>query len=229
MDADLAQKSVSAALCGDWKEAISLNKEILAQDPQNIDALNRLARAYSEIGNIKKAKALSQKVLKIDPFNTIAAKSVRKWKQLKPGEAASGSLSGAEAFLEEPGKTKIVPLLYLGGASILSKLDAGSEVKLTPSSHRVSVVTQEGKYIGRLPDDLSARLRKLIKMGNVYQILVKSIAPNDVKVFIREIERNSKFSDVASFPPERIDYISFTPPELVRKRESAFSDSEEED
>ena len=77
MDIDLAQKSLNAALSGNWKEATKLNREILKKDPKDIDALNRMARAFAELGNLKRAKSLTQKVLKIDPFNTIAERSIK--------------------------------------------------------------------------------------------------------------------------------------------------------
>ena len=72
MNEDLAQKAVAAALAGDWKEAEKINKQILKGDKSDVDALNRLARAYAEQGNLKKAKETAQKVLKINTFNQIA-------------------------------------------------------------------------------------------------------------------------------------------------------------
>ena len=209
MNEDLAQKAVTAALAGDWKEAEKINKQILKGDKSDVDTLNRLARAYAEQGNLKKAKETAQKVLKINPFNQIANKSLKKWKSLRRGEKTVSGPSSAEAFLEEPGKTKMVSLLHLGASSALAKLDAGDEVKLTPHKHRVSVTTLDGKYIGRLPDDIAAILRKLTKHGNEYQTLIKSVEPKDVRVFIRETKRSEKLKDVPSFPAEKISYISF--------------------
>ncbi len=227
---DLAQKAVSAALSGKWEEAIKVNSEILKNDSKNLDALNRLAKAYAELGKIKKAKDVSQKVLKIDPFNPIATKCLAKWKAGGVNEGGRCSLcSKAEAFLEEPGKTKIVSLLHLGDASIIAKLGSGDEVKFMPFSHRISVTTFDGKYIGRLPDDLSARLRTLLKCGNEYQVLIKSTNPQEVKIFIRELKRSPRFKDVPSFAAEKVEYISFTPPELVSKKDDLQVAIEEEE
>jgi tetratricopeptide (TPR) repeat protein len=219
MDTDLAQEAIAAALSGNWREAVKFNSQILKGSPQDTDALNRLARAYAETGKIAKAKTLSQKVLKIDPFNPIATKCLAKWKGLKKGQAENHKLSSAEAFLEEPGKTKLVSLLYPGDSKLLAKLDAGDEVKLNPHAHRVSILTLDGKYVGRLPDDLAARLRRLIKAGNQYKALIKSVDTKEIKVFIRELSRASGYEDTPSFSTEKIDYISFIPPELVHKKE----------
>ncbi|MGB6839023.1 MAG: tetratricopeptide repeat protein [Microgenomates group bacterium] len=228
MDRKLAQKAISAALKANWEEAVRLNKLILKQDSKDVDALNRLARAHVELGEIGKAKKIAQKTLKIDPFNTIAAKSLQKWKKLRKGEKTGKVAPSAGAFLEEPGKTKMVSLLHLGDSKkVLVKLDAGDEVRLKSGSHRVSIYTLDGKYIGRLPDDLSARLRKLILRGNEYQVLIKSSEPQEVKVFIRETKRAKKFADIPSFSTEKIDYISFTLPELVHKKENTRVGEEE--
>jgi len=231
MDSDLAQEAISAALNGNWEQAKDINEKIVDDDADNADALNRLARAYAELGNLQKAKSTCQKVLKVDPFNTIALKSLEKWKTLKKGDTYVSRPSQPQTFLEEPGKTKVVSLLFLGDPKLLAKLDTGDEVLLDTHSHRVSITTSDNKYVGRVPDDLSARLRKLTKLGNEYKAFVKSVSTNDIKVFIRETKRIKKLADVPSFPGEKIDYVSFTPPELIHKRSedsSAQDDSEEE-
>lgn len=227
MDIDLAQKAISLALSGSWKDALKLNLQIVSVNPKDIDALNRIARAYAELGEMGKAKKTAEKVLKIDPFNAIAAKSSKKWKGLKRGEAQKSSILPAQLFLEEPGRAKIVSLLNIADEKILAKLDAGDEVAINHRSHRISVLTSEGKYIGRLPDDLSARLRKLINHGYQYRIVIKSTEDNGVKIFIREVARPKEFEDLNSFPAEKIEYVSFTPPELVHKKEELISPPEE--
>lgn len=228
MDEELAQKAVSAAISGNWEIALKLNKVILKENSKDIDALNRLARAYAELGEMDQAKKVAKKVLKLDPFNAIASKSLEKWKKLRKGETIVSGPSSAQAFLEEPGKTKIVTLLHLGDKKVIAKLDSGDEVRLNPASHRVSVIAMDGKYIGRLSDDLSARLRKLIKYGNEYQVFIKSIEKDTVKIFIKETKRAEKLADIPSFSSEKIDYISFTPPELVHKKEELSEEEAEE-
>lgn len=229
MDTDLAQNAISAALCGNWEKALEINKAFLKDNPKDIDALNRLSRAYAELGNLTKARQTSKKILKIDHFNSIATKSLEKWKGLKKSETYKSGPPNAQVFLEEPGKTKIVSLLHLGSVGILAKLDAGDEVCLNTNPHRISIVTKNSKYIGRLPDDLSAHLRKLVKHGNRYQIFIKSIYKTEVRVFIRETARSKKLADIPSFSTEKIDYVSFTPPELVHKGNNSTNHDEYEE
>jgi len=215
MDISLAQQAVNFALERKWEEAIKINLLILKDTPEDTDALNRLARAYSELGEITKARSTAQKVLKIDPVNPIAQKCLERWKTMSKVKKDNGKAYSVDAFLEEPGKTKLVALVHTGDSSIFANLDPGEEVKLVPFAHRVSVITYDGRYIGRLSDDLAARLRSLIKSGYKYQTLIKSVEPKNVTVFIRETERAEKSGDVSSFPPEKLDYVAFTPPELV--------------
>jgi tetratricopeptide (TPR) repeat protein len=228
MDLNLAQKAIAHALHGNWNEAIDLNAQILKNTPEDVDALNRLARAYSETGKMNKARKTAKKVVKLDPFNNIAIKSLEKWKKVSKVNGAKKSSSSPQYFLEEPGKTKILSLLHTGDDKIIATLDAGDEVVINTRSHKLSVCTQDGKYIGKLPDDLSARLRKLIKYGNEYKVFIKSIDNKDVKVFIRETKRDKKLEDIPSFSTEKIDYVSFTAPELVHKNRTVNVEEEEE-
>ena len=215
MDTSAANIAVSLALSGKWNEAIDTNLGILKSEPCDTEALCRLARAYYELGQIPKARETTNKVLEIEPTNQIAAKFAEKLKIVKNPNSPTPTPAYNESFLEEPGKTKLIELLNLGIPENFVNLDPGEEVKLTTYSHRVSVTTHDGRYIGRLPDDIAARLKYLIKKGNKYQTLIKSVNSKDVTIFIRELERGVRVNGSPSFPPEKIEYVSFTPPELV--------------
>lgn len=211
MSEDAAQKAVSAALSGKWKEAVKLNRLILKENPRNVEALNRLARALAETGDTKKAKEYSKKVLDVDPLNPIAQRCLKKWSQLNKGAGRESASATPSTFLEEPGKTKMVALIHLGDQRIIASLDSGDEINLDTHKRRVSVSTIEGEYVGRLTDDLSARLRELIRHGNEYKAFIKSVQTeekNEVTVFIKETKRVAKLSDIPSFTAEKIDFVS---------------------
>ena len=229
MQNDLAQKAISAAISGNWENAVEITQKILQIDKENIDALNRLAKAYSELGNLVKAKSVSSKVLGLDPYNKIANKCIERWKGLKQGESVRSHGVTGNLFIEEPGKTKIVSLINLGGPEVLAMLDAGDEVKFDPHGHRVSVTTIDKKYVGRLPDDIGSRVKQLLTAGNEYMILVKSIDQKEIKVFIRVVKTVPHLANVPSFTSEKIDYVSFTPPELVHKKDDLEILTNEED
>lgn len=222
----LAQQAIEEALRGNWKKAVTLNREILKAEAKNKEALNRLARAYCQLGKFQKAITNYKKVLKIDPYNTIAQKALARLKevQVKPNLSKSKQQSTpptlyTHSFLEEPGKTKTVSLIHLGGKDVISSLGTGQPVNLIPHAHRVSVETAENEFIGRLPDDLSRRLIKLIRAGNVYNTLIRSVKPDGVRVFIREAKRAESVGSTPSFPiNEKAIYASFTPqPELIHE------------
>ena len=198
MDENLAQKAIAAALNSDWHQAITINKLIINEDNEDIDALNRLAHAYFENRDVSKDTKTSKTVLKLDSDNNIAKKSLERYKKNGPLgkqrklDASSFMRYKGMAFIEEPGKTKLTALINLGSEKIYSCLNTGDEVFFNTHAHKISVTTINNKYIGKLTDDLSARLRLLIKDGNKYQITIKSVNKNIVKVFIK--------GDVLSFP-----------------------------
>lgn len=229
MDTTLAQKAISLALNGEWEEGIKVNKEILAEAPDDVDSLNRMARCYSEIGKLKEAKQTAKKVLELDPLNSIAQKCLERWTATKKGSKHTKSSTSADSFLEESGKTKIAPLMHIGDVSLLASIDSGDEVFFLPHTHRVSVITSDGKFLGRLHDDLAARIRFLLKSGFKYQVLVKAVEPKKgITIFIREVERGDGTKNMTSFPPERIEYVTFTSPDLVHKDVPEIETTEDE-
>lgn len=229
MDDSLAQDAISSALTSNWQEAIRINHMIVDSNPSDVDALNRLGRAYAETNQLSKAKKYAHQVLKIDPFNPIAQKSLLRWGRLKFNKShTSDNFVGPDTFLEEPGKTKIVNLLNLGSSKVIETLNTADEVKIKAYTHRVTVTTLDGKYIGKLPDDLAARLRTLVKGGNKYCAYIKSLDPVNFRIFIRETFRGKDYLNTSSFPTEKIDYISYAPPELVSSERPFKGTSEEE-
>lgn len=212
MDTNLAPTAINLAIRGNWHEALNINLQILGSDKNNIDALNRLARCYSELEQIGKARETAQKVLQIDPNNQIAQKCITKYKNYKKSKRISDEINPSEAFLEEPGKTKIIELLNLGSPQAICSVNTGDLVSMVTHSHKVSVMSQDNKYLGRLPDDLAVRIRSLIKSGNKYMIYIKSSSEKAVIIFVKEVLNKTKNP---SFPQEKIDYVSYTPPELV--------------
>lgn len=228
----LAQRAIRAALEGKWTEAEKINREIVKNSPKDIDALNRLARAQAELGKISPAQTTYKKVLKLDSHNTIAKRALERLGKSKRSKKAKKAHSHPvdPSFIEEPGKTKTVSLIHLGSKEIVDSLDTGQPVVLVPHAHRVSVQTEEGNYIGRLPDDLSRRIIKFAKAGNEYKTLIRSVNDAGVRIFIRETKRAPALADVPSFPSnEKAGYISFTPPDLVYEEKPEMTSLEEEE
>lgn len=203
-----AQKAIDAALKSNWQEAIKINKKILVTDPDDTEALNRLARAYYESGETVKARKTSQKVLKSDPLNKIAEKALEKYKGNKANLNRSPEHNiDVSDFIEETGTTKQAILLNLCSDNLISTLDSGDELLLVTHSHKVSVTTIDKKYVGKLADDLSARIRLLSKKGYKYKTIVKSADKQCVKIIIKELKRGSGFEGQQSFPRESSESV----------------------
>lgn len=202
---DLLAQALNAAKSSLWQEAARLNLEILKEEKEDTEALNRLAHAYKELGQIKESLAAYRKVLKLDRFNPIASKNLKFLEALPKNLKKTGSNNNvpknlSETFLEEPGKTKIVNLINLAPLSILMGLSCGSPVNLAIKRHTVNAVDQTGSYLGALPDDLSAKLMRLIDGGNRYEAFVKTVAKKALTIFVRELSRANRFKNQPSFP-----------------------------
>jgi tetratricopeptide (TPR) repeat protein len=234
---DLVNLAIQASLSRNWKEAVKLNTQILKSNPQDVDGLNRLAKALLQTGLKTKSELTYKKVLKIDKYNPIATKGLETIKSFKV-EHKSGAVPAPDftaAFLEEPGTTRTVSLIRLGDVKILCHLQPGDEVLLIAREHCVSIITRNQDYIGRLPDDLASRLRPFIKAGNTYQSWIKSVDVHNktqpvLKIFIKELFRSAKYRNIPSFPStEKLSYAAFTPPELVHGNDKPDITTPEED
>ena len=96
-----------------WPDAIPPLERAARLEPQQVQGLIWLGQAYSNSGEIDKAKAVFNKVFDIDPSNAQAAKSmeyIRKYEEQKAlraskaGSAAQGSASQTDA--PKPGTAK---------------------------------------------------------------------------------------------------------------------------
>lgn len=196
----LQLQAVTAAKNSNWQKAIAFNEEMLAIDPKDIGALNRLGLAYIQIGKTAKAKKTFRQALKIDSSNPIAQKNLDK---LKNKQSTLPSFS-KEHFIEEPGKTKIVELHRLASKNVLTSLAPGSECTLKIKNRYIAIESDK-KYIGTLPEDLSFRLTKLINRGNQYECFIHSISTKSCQVYayLKEVTRSKRNNNILSFPASK--------------------------
>ncbi|MBI2596471.1 tetratricopeptide repeat protein [Candidatus Daviesbacteria bacterium] len=200
---NLERLAIDAALSCQWEKALEYNKEIKKTEPENVECLNRLAKAYFELGKYLQAKKIYQEVLKLDPYNLIAQKNLKKAGAFKKNAGAKNIpiqvAISPSLFLEEPGITKLVSLIKVAEPQRLLTLSAGSLVNLIPKNRGISVTDGNNLYLGVLPDDTAHHLLKLIKGGNKYQALIKSVKPNGLTLLVRETFRSKKFKNQPSF------------------------------
>jgi len=195
---DLQDKAIRSALSGDWETAVEINLEILSDHPQNITALNRLGRAYTELGQKEAAKDAYEQVLKIDKYDTIATKNLKLLPHQK-NNMSSVALLSEEDFIELPGITKSTMLIKVASRDILLSLVCKQRLTLVPRTRLIAIYTDEKTCIGCLPDDLSLKLIDLIKNGYNYTACLKGASDNTATIFIREIKRPKQPSSGATF------------------------------
>lgn len=195
----LKNQAIQTALDGNWQNAIVINKTLVSENPDDVDALNRLALAYAITGKLKEAKSTYQKVINLDPLNPIALRNLKKLKE--NGTSLGNGNANTQInnkFLEEPGKTKVVELVNIAQPEIVESLRTGQSVLLSIKRLKIFVL-EERQYIGVLPDDIARRLIKFINSGCLYEAYIKSSNQHKVTVFIKEIKKASKFKDQPSF------------------------------
>ncbi len=199
----LNQKAIDAALDSRWQDALKLNKKIIKVDPQNVDALNRQARAYMELCRFNLAKKYYSQVVKIDPYNPIAAKNLKIIKSFKSNDQNFTPNGGVKLspslFLQEPGKTKIVSMLKVAEPQKLSHVFCGMKVGMIIKNRKITILDTNGDYLGVLPDDTCHLMLRLLKGGNKYDLFIKSIRVNGLSVMIKETFRSRRFKNQPSF------------------------------
>lgn len=193
---NLQTQAIQASLDNDWEIAIDLNNLILQENPADIASLNRLARAYAELGQKESAKSVYQKVLSLDKYNPIAVKFLR---LLPDKNGASETNLAKEDFVEEAGTTKAVTLVKSAAKDVLLSLCIRQQLQFTPRSRLIAISTLAGNYIGCLPDDLSFKLKKNLKTGYKYTLCLKTSNDRTATIFIRETHRPSRPTAGPSF------------------------------
>jgi len=200
-----SKDAITLAMQGRWREAVALNKELLENFPNDVDAYNRLGRAHMELGEYNLAREAYQKTTEIDPYNSIAQKNLNRLSHLN--EAAvnlEGNFDTVEPqqFIEEVGKAGVVDLSHLAPPGILAKTVAGDKVNLKIDGDGLVVENSFGEYIGTVEPGQGQRLIRLINGGNRYAATIISSILDAVTVMIREVYQDPSQADRFSFPPK---------------------------
>ena len=199
----LEQRSIDAAVNGEWATAIRLNKEIISESPEDLTAHMRLGFAYLQSNKLRLSKKEFQIVLKLQPKNNIAEEHLEKVNILsskKKIRHESTAQYDPDVFIEIPGKTRIVHLVNIGKKEDLAGTSIGEKMLLKEKRRKLEVRTQHDEFIGNLPDDISKRLSYFIKNDSDYSTHIKEISLTDVVIFIREIVKGKKVNQYPSFP-----------------------------
>ena len=204
---DLHQEAIKAAISNNWPKAVELNSQILLDTPEDIPTLNRLGISLSMSGKNKDSVKTFEKVLEIDSHNHIAKNNLARLKIIKKSGSTSPFMMKSFSFIEEPGKSKVIPLVNQGEPLIFSSLNIGEEVDIASSKHKIKVVTKDNKFIGYFPDNISKRLIELVNAGYKYRCVMKSVNPKSPWVFVQETHSSKRLKGAPSFPLDEIDRL----------------------
>lgn len=181
----LSKKAIEAALRGNWKEAIELNKQILELNPSDIDTKARLGKAYLQTKDFTKAKKCFKEVLDVDPINSIAKKNYELAKD-KVAIKAKTALD-AKALVKEPGISTIIDVILLKGTA--EDYVYGQELKFRVNKSSVKFVDgskEVAEYTGtELVKSLHAAKNERIKVetffaggnGKSAKLILKAASP----------------------------------------------------
>jgi hypothetical protein len=188
-----------------WAEAIEVNLQLIERSPKDVDAHNRLGKAYFELHRYRAAYEAYQTAAGFDPANVIAQRNLSRIEPLKnideDGEArAMQQVIRPGVFIEEVGKTYVDDLVNVAGQEVLTELSSGNRLAIRVEGDNVSIVDASGRYIGEVEPRLAKRLIELTEIGNRYEVYVTSSSGQSVRVIIRETYKHPSMGNRLSFP-----------------------------
>ena len=195
------ESAVQLARESRWDEAVTANRAILKQFPNDIDAHNRLGKALMELGRYNDAKRSYRKAIGLDPTNQIAKKNLERLAILAKTGAAQAETAHADPslFIEEMGKSAVTTLEN-PELDVLARLNAGDPVELKSNRKGLVVQTSGGDLVGAVEPKLRSRLIKLLEGGNKYAAAVTSVRNDQVRIIIKETYQDPSLAGRPSFP-----------------------------
>jgi tetratricopeptide (TPR) repeat protein len=229
-----SRQAIALAMEGRWREAAGANNGLLETFPNDIDTLNRLGRAYIELGEYAEARAAYTRAKELDPYNSIADKNLRRLALLDGGKEMP-KIEGSTRldpnyFIEETGKAGIVRLQQLGSREVLAGIVAGDKVVLEAVDGNLHVKNEDGKFLGVVESRYGQRLARLMAGGNRYVASVTSSAEDSLSVIIREVYQHPAQAGQLSFPSKGLDSARLMNVERLPHRHSDYDEgSSDED
>lgn len=198
---DKSREAIALTLEGDWERATEINQDILHLYPDDVEALNRLGKAFLELGRYSEAKSAFETAAQFAPYNTISKKNLERLAHLqetmpRPSQAR---VVTPRLFIEESGKSAITVLQEPGPRQALAKVASGDSIKLECRDRSLVVFAGQGEYLGQVESKLGVRLMRLMKGGNRYDAAIISVHRQEISVIIWEAYRHPDLSDICSF------------------------------
>ena len=207
----LDREAVDLALKGDWERAAQVNRAILELFSDDVEALNRLAKALIELGSYEEASSVLDHLGEVAPYNNIARKNRSRLEQMRAqvktndravatSRHARRAAGAPQLFIGESGKSATTVLRQTPQRLSLALVSPGDPVSLRLEHHALNVYADDGKYLGQVDPRLGRRLSRLIEGGNTYEAAVIGVNDEGISIIIHETHRDRSLQHVASFP-----------------------------
>ncbi len=208
MKRQTSKHAITLAMEGRWQEAVDVNRNIIENFPNDVDAYNRLGKALMELGDYVKSKEAYEKALQLDQYNTIAKKNLNRLTLLETASpVATAEKAEPQLFIEEIGKAGVVSLYQISSADRLVKMMAGDKVVLKTQESSLLVESTRGEYLGLVPSKYGQRIVRLMKGGNKYAAAIVSSSENSISIIIKEIYQDPSQVGQVSFPGRKLEEI----------------------
>ena len=211
----LDREAVDLALKGDWERAAQVNRAILELFSDDVEALNRLAKALIELGSYEEASSVLDHLGEVAPYNNIARKNRSRLEQMRAqvktndravatSRHARRAAGAPQLFIGESGKSATTVLRQTPQRLSLALVSPGDPVSLRLEHHALNVYADDGKYLGQVDPRLGHRLSRLIGGGNTYEAAVIGVNDEGISIIIHETHRDRSLQHVASFPTRAV-------------------------
>lgn len=202
-----SKEAIDLAMQARWQEAADVNKEIIESFPEDVDAYNRLGRAYMELGRYTQAREAYSRTVQLDPYNAIANRNLRRLSDLGESDSDEVETDTVEPhhFIEEIGKAGVVTLYELAPKENRARMVAGDRVYLKVDGSVLAVENSRGAYMGKVDPKYAQRLIRLILGGNQYTASVVKSTMDMMTVIVRETYQHPSQAGKLSFPPKGME------------------------
>ena len=202
-----SKQAIALALEGRWEVAIDVNLGILRFIPEDVEALNRLGKAFLELGRYTEATEAFEKASRLAPYNSISKKNLERLAHLQKAAPRPNHRKVVTPilFIEESGKSGVTGLRNPAPSHVIVKMAPGDPVKLVCKNHSLTVENSQDEYLGQIEPKLGIRLIRLMSGGNRYDAAITSVNRQEVSAIIWETYRHPDLASICSFPTKGKD------------------------
>ena len=226
-----SKEAIDLAMQGKWQEAVDINREILENFPRDVDASNRLGRAYMELGQLAAATEAYSRTIELDPYNAIANRNLRRINDMdqEDGEDVDTDEVAPQQFIEEIGKSGTTSLLELAPKEKRARMVSGDRVFLKVDKSNLIVENRRGEYMGKVEPRYAQRLSRLILGGNQYTATIVTSKADTLSIIIRETYQHPGQVGKLSFPPKGVDEVRTVGSERAYKSDADYEEEDEDE